>query len=319
MNLKINRTPVQYVQLMGGLGNQLFQIAAGLYWAKDTGRKLVVDDSFGNFRKNYLGTADVLSYNSQVFSTVGNCVNKKSLIRKLFSILVRISFGKKLSSINLTVIKIIRLIISIFLSLKLRKIVKFWSATNLGFEKVPNSNFSQYIFGYFQTYRFASDEQVKDILRNLSISSDVVSHYKQLALLEKPLIVHVRLSDYYLESKFGVLSVNYYESAIAIMIKKFSFRNIWVFSDEIEKAKLIIPKSYLPLCKWIDDKNESSVETLEKMRLGSGYIIGNSTFSWWGAFLSYEVNPPTIAPDPWFIGTEDPKDLIPGEWLLISR
>ena len=205
------------------------------------------------------------------------------------------------------------------ISSKFKDAIKFWSATNLGFEKVPNSKVSQYIFGYFQTFRFASDEQVKDTLKKFSTSSDAISHCKQLSLSEKPFVVHVRLSDYYLESKFGVLSVNYYESAISLMIKKFSFNNIWVFSDEIEKAKLIIPEPYLSLCRWIDDNTESSAETLEKMRLGSGYIIGNSTFSWWGAFLSYSVDPPVIAPNPWFIGTEDPKDLIPSTWLLISR
>ena len=87
----------------------------------------------------------------------------------------------------------------------------------------------------------------------------------------------------------------------------------------IEKAKLIIPQPYRQRCRWIDDIDDPSVETLEKMRFGSGYIIGNSTFSWWGAFLSYSPTPPTIAPTPWFIGLDNPRDLIPNEWMLINR
>ena len=69
----------------------------------------------------------------------------------------------------------------------------------------------------------------------------------------------------------------------------------------------------------MDGKGESSITTLEKMRCGSAYIIGNSTFSWWGSFLSHSINPPTIAPEPWFTGMNDPNELIPPEWIRMRR
>ena len=319
MNFKNKQTSYLYVQLMGGLGNQLFQIAAGLHHAKLCDRKLIVDDSYGNFRKNKFGSADVLSYNIQDFSSVENVTKKISFLRKAFGLLLRMSFKKKLSLIDTIRIRLVGLTISSFLSLKFRKFVKLWSATDLGFEVIPTSRVSQYIFGYFQTYKFASDLQVKNKLKKLSVSSIEVEHYRVLAIAEKPLMIHVRLSDYLIESQFGVLSSDYYKNAISVMTEKFGFKNFWVFSDDIEKAKLIIPQPYRHLCRWIDDIDDPSVETLEKMRFGSGYIIGNSTFSWWGAFLSYSTNPPTIAPTPWFIGLDNPRDLIPNEWMLINR
>jgi len=318
-NFKNRKTSHLYVQLMGGLGNQLFQIAAGLHHAKLSERKLIVDDSYGNFRKNKFGLAEILSYDIEDFSSIGNVTKKISFLRKAFGLLIRISLKKKLSFIDTLGIRVIGLAISSFLTLKFRRLVKLWSAKDLGFEEIPTSRVSQYIFGYFQTYRFASDLQVKNKLKELSVSSIAVENYRVLALSEKPLIIHVRLSDYLIESQFGVLSSEYYKNAISVMTEKFGFKNFWVFSDDIEKAKLIIPQPYRQRCRWIDDIDDPSVETLEKMRFGSGYIIGNSTFSWWGAFLSYSPTPPTIAPSPWFIGLDNPRDLIPNEWMLINR
>jgi hypothetical protein len=54
------------------------------------------------------------------------------------------------------------------------------------------------------------------------------------------------------------------------------------------------------------------------MRLGEGYVIANSTFSWWGAYLSRSSNPLIIAPRPWFSKVESPRDLIPDSWLTIE-
>jgi hypothetical protein len=175
------------------------------------------------------------------------------------------------------------------------------------------------MIGYFQTYRFAVQKEVYLELRNLSVINNSINEYKLLALIEKPLVVHVRLGDYLSEDNFGVLSNEYYDKALSLMISKFNFKHIWVFSDEIEKAKLYIPKQYLKICRWIGDEEDSAAVTLQKMRLGNGYVIANSSLSWWGSFLSNNSGAPTIAPDPWFIGMNDPIDLIPDNWIKISR
>lgn len=319
MRLKNRYQSYLYVQLMGGLGNQLFQIAAGMYHAELSGRKLIIDDSYGNFRKNKLGSPDLFSYNLKDFTLVGNKTNKVSILRKAFGLLIRISFKNKMRFSDIFIIRLLGLVISFFLSLKFRRLVKLWSARDLGFEEIPTSRVSQYIFGYFQTYKFASDLKITNKLKKLSVSSIAVEKHRILASAEKPLIIHVRLSDYLIESQFGVLSSEYYKNAIFVMTEKFGFKKLWVFSDDIKKAKLIIPETYHHLCRWIDDVEDPSAETLEKMRFGGGYIIGNSTFSWWAAFLSYSTAPPTIAPFPWFTGLDNPRDLIPNEWMLIKR
>lgn len=307
-----------YVYLMGGLGNQLFQIAAGLRYTNQAGGKLILDDSFGNFRKNSLGKADVFSFNPKLFSAVGSAATKATFTRKGLSLLLRISLQSKTNVAYKIIVVMLKVIASIFISVRFGKRIRVWSSTDLGFEDILKSVESRYLIGYFQTFRFVSYKIVEDALRSLSIDSISIKRFKKLAAIEKPLVVHVRLGDYLEESNFGVLSSSYYERAISLMISRYRFKHLWIFSDEIDKAKSMIPKQYLTLCRWMDD-GDSAAETLEKMRLGSGYVIANSSLSWWGSFLSYTSNAPIVAPQPWFTGMDDPKELIPDNWIKINR
>jgi hypothetical protein len=304
---------------MGGLGNQLFQIAAGLELSITSDVPIVIDDSYGNFRKNNYGQADIFTYKIDFISTLKIPPNKDKYLSRILGLLIRISLKSREELKSKILRFFISKLASVLLSLKLHKRVIIWSATDVGFEQIPNSFNSQYLIGYFQTYRFVASKEVKNLLGSLYIVDKTIDDHKELANNETPLIVHVRLGDYLYESNFGVLSHNYYEQAISLMILKYNFKKIWVFSDDIENAKSYIPERFVVLCRWIDDRNDSAALTLEKMRLGSGYVIGNSSFSWWGAYLSHTISAPTVAPNPWFIGMKQPNELIPPNWITIER
>ena len=95
------------------------------------------------------------------------------------------------------------------------------------------------------------------------------------ALGKKILCIHIRLGDYKNESEFGILDVSYYQSALDSILKKVDFSEIWIFSDEPNLAKeLYRLESGIPAF-WVEKKNVSSAETLEVMRLCSGFIIAN--------------------------------------------
>ena len=59
------------------------------------------------------------------------------------------------------------------------------------------------------------------------------------------------------------------------------------------------------------------IDSLAAMSLCSRHIIANSTFSWWGAFLT-DGQSKVIAPDKWFRNGDDPYKLIPNNWTRIE-
>jgi len=317
--IKLNRQKVYIIHLMGGLGNQLFQIAAGLNVSFSENVPLIIDDSYGNFRKNASSQADIFTYERSIFSTLRIPPDKKKYLGRILSLLIRMSLRSR-EEIKPRVLRLIlSKLVSVLLALKLRRKIAVWCSTDVGYEPIPYSSKSQYLIGYFQTYRYAELNKVKSVMSSLTLPDKKIFEMEELAKQECPLIVHIRLGDYLQESSFGVLSHEYYDRAISLMTSKYNFEKIWVFSDDIENAKSYIPDRFTTLCRWIDDKNDSACVTLEKMRLGSGYVIGNSSFSWWGAFLARKISAPTIAPNPWFIGMKQPNELIPSNWIIIDR
>jgi HD superfamily phosphohydrolase YqeK len=174
--------------------------------------------------------------------------------------------------------------------------------------------------GYFQSYKWASEPEIFGKMMNLRLRDcKKIEKIKELAEREKPVIVHFRFGDYLAEENFGIPSSQYYREAVnAIRERTSRDRTFWIFSDDVEKAKVIIDEISLQKTKYFSSNQFSSSETFEIMRMGTDYVIANSTFSWWAAFLRYSRAGIVVAPTPWFKGLPTPADLIPLEWIQIE-
>jgi hypothetical protein len=95
-------------------------------------------------------------------------------------------------------------------------------------------------------------------------------------------------------------------------------KNIWIFTDEAESVSEFVSPSPNFRVSIIGEIGLNSAETLELMRYGSGYVIANSTFSWWAAFLSYQSKCTTIMPTPWFQKKSSPIGIKPHDWTEIE-
>ena len=107
----------------------------------------------------------------------------------------------------------------------------------------------------------------------------------------------------------------YYQKSIRELWKSNLYKTAWVFSDEINEARKYLQGLEIKEIRYIADVADSSAQTLEAMRLGKGYVIGNSSFSWWAARLSRNPGAKVIAPSPWFIGQKELEVLIPPNWV----
>ena len=175
--------------------------------------------------------------------------------------------------------------------------------------------------GYFQSFEYAN-VIAEELVEKLGGVYKKVSESK-LILREgdhDALAIHMRRGDYMKEDKIGCLSDSYFKKAITLALSLQKYRELWFIVEEEDMISQILPlESDLPY-KIFTTKDFNSTETLILMSMASGHVISNSTFSWWGAYLSYinKRNGNVIAPNPWFKNMAPPDKLTPREWILLD-
>ena len=303
--------------LMGGLGNQLFQLTAALRTAGEINQKVFLNPNLGHYRFNSSGLPEIMSFNVPDNIIV---LDKKfyswwlgNLYGHRRKILLSPRGVEKMGGYRF----LVNLMAKLHTLLVLGKGGKIEIIEEIGYQKLDLSHQSTIFLGYFQSFRFS--DALLETLKKLTTEEfkSVQNSYEDLANNSSPLVIHIRLGDYLLEDAFGVPNINYYATAIEKQMTTNLYNSIWLFSDELEKAISFIPVKYRHIVKCVSEAQNSSAATLEIMRFGAGYIIGNSTFSWWGATLSHSPYPKVIAPEPWFKGMQEPKDIIPANWSRV--
>jgi hypothetical protein len=298
------------IALTGGLGNQLFQLAAALSCA-GSGTVHILKQQ-GNPRKNISGDPELFS-----FSLPKNVRVIKGGYFKWFSSKIigfNLRMGFKPTKWELRLLPVIHFVSSATLFLLTGRFWSIASGNNLGFPTSLNLRRSTLLIGYFQTDRFIQQIGVDKFIGSPAITTSLVEEYRKLSEIEKPLVMHVRLGDYRNELNIGILSDNYYFANYQFLWSTGKYQKIWLFSDEPEEAIKLFDSSLIPYVRVIDSQNLSSAQTLEVMTFGKGYLIANSTFSWWGAYLSKTANAEVIAPMPWFKNLPEPRYLVPKNW-----
>jgi hypothetical protein len=272
--------------MAGGLGNQLFIFTAGNYYSIQNSEKVSFD--FSRYTtKNKPHTSDIRSLNPDAVFQYRplRCIFKAEL--------------NKISN---------------------RNVFPTYTSPSVGFDPgLENHILENEIFGFFQTYKYLEHPKVRSIINSLSLGS--VSEWFErcsLDMLESSTIsVHIRRGDYMnLQESFGVLSSDYYNSAINFTLENSSiqYSRILVFSDDIVLAKQLFGKLELTLpVQFSESTNDSPEETLLLMSQSDALVISNSSFSWWAAQLGNK-NKFVVRPSKWFRGMLDPEDLFPPEW-----
>jgi hypothetical protein len=305
-------TSALIVHLTGGLGNQLFQFAAALTCQKDA---IEIDKSLGSPRGSNEGVPDLLSFTLPSNVTLTAQSTKiASLARKATGFALRSAIAPKNFEKNTHIARGIEFAVSVVLLIRAHSILGITRGSGVGYSQLRKTRRDQYLIGYFQSYRYPKENHsALQALEPIIIGPEL----KELIAVSKnetPLVVHFRFGDYLAESDFGIPGKNYYDFAINASWSTGLYKSIWVFSDDISLAKRKFPEELSKYVRWINNVDESPASTLHAMRFGRGYVIANSTFSWWGAYLSMTKSAPVFAPMPWFKGMESPNELLPPNW-----
>jgi len=185
---------------------------------------------------------------------------------------------------------------------------------------------SVYFDGYWQSEKYFAD--ISHIIRcEFTIKYEPDSANRQM--LKKiddtnSVSLHVRREDYVTNPRtlqvHGVLSLDYYMNALDLIAEKIEEPHIFVFSDDISWVKKSL-KAALPLYFVEYNEKGQDYEDLRLMSRCKHHIIANSSFSWWGAWLSENPHKIVIAPKQWFSKERMKKrgesNIIPKDWITI--
>jgi hypothetical protein len=107
--------------------------------------------------------------------------------------------------------------------------------------------------------------------------------------------------------------MSYYENAL----KKFHHtRQVIIFTDDPDWAGV---QDLFKQDRFVISQNNGAYHDMYLMSKCTDFIIANSTFSWWSAWLCENPDKVVVCPDKWFgVNNQDKniKDLYPREWLV---
>jgi len=210
------------------------------------------------------------------------------------------------------------------------------------------------LFGYFHSYKYF-EKETSQIIKYMKLQEKKQNMKKLLNLVcgnKRSISLHFRLGDYKsLTHNYTTLDVDYYANSILyilntqallsptlshtpvtlseskVFLDTISTEYIVVYfceDDDIEEVEAKIDKLRKRFTSMVFHRAPNNIEDWQSMLLMSccsDNIIANSTFSWWSAYLNTNPNKIVCYPDNWFgpaLPTHNTNDLCPPSWTKIK-
>ncbi len=292
-----------YVRLKGGIGNQLFQYAAGRALAQRTGEEFCLD----------------INFLERTISGVTSRKYELSHLRDSVSLIGESSLWERVT------LKYIPRIYCFLKGINFIDEAKILNETD--FKKLGGNC---YLDGYWQRLDYFNE--ISSILE-LDLTTSVDLSEKGAEILrgitaQSSIAVHIRRGDYVtLKSAAGYhgsMSAAYYRLAINKICELVENPLFYVFSDDLSWAKSNLQIS--PGNSIFVDHNsvDNAWEDLMLMGHCKHHIISNSSFSWWGAWLGGRINKNSkqivYAPDKWYRNKKISKNgRFPDHWIFLEE
>ena len=275
--------PKIIVRNKGGVGNQLFIYAFSKVLSLELNCNLIYDN-YSGFKNDFYKRTNRLDYIVNPQRKTSKNINKNLYaFLKLLPDPITIFFGYKIIVDNPQ--ELILLDIN-----KLKKL--------------------KYIFidGYFQSYKYFYDKKKlifdkQIIFKNFKLNKEYKSFKNKID--KNSISIHVRRHQYSI-----ALDDNYYHMALSLFDNLDG--HIFIFSDDLNSCKEIFKgKRFI----FVETRVSDEIQELYLLTLFENQIISNSTFSYWGAMLSYKSEINVIAPKNPGIGVKN--NFYPSNWKTI--
>lgn len=288
--------------IIGGLGNQMFQYASARALALRKGVPLKLDVS--GFATYGLHQGFELSH---VFN-IDTDIAESDDVRKILGWQSRPRIRSLLSWPRFSLLRSNKLIIE--------PSFHYWEKIN----EVPDNC---YLKGYWQTEKYFNDAAA-DIRRDFVFHNPLNDKNAESASLiseVNSVSLHVRRGDYVSDARtaetHGLCSIEYYRAAIQLVLARVPNAHFFIFSDDVcwvrKNLPLDLPTNYID-----HNQGRQSFNDMRLMSLCKHNIIANSSFSWWGAWLNANHNKIVVAPSRWFNSAQhDTRVLYCRDWVVL--
>ena len=177
--------------------------------------------------------------------------------------------------------------------------------------------------GYFQSWRYLEGHEAAvraAFDTDKLVTPRIAPIEAEIRAAQNPVAVHVRRTDYVRSpeaiSRFGRLDADHYRRAQRAIEARIDAPTYFLFTDDPQMA-------LADLAGWEGLRLVTGFTALEDLRLMTlcrHFIIANSTFSWWGAWLGRASDKLVVAPAAWFGPAHPPinmDDKLPPEWIRV--
>ena len=284
-------------KLMGGLGNQMFQVATAYALATKYNTKFKLDLSFLN--KNNISTESFTAreYELAVFNKKFEFASQNDLdffFPKNKKIIVR--FTRKIKR----------------LLHNPQIIIDNWNP--IGFFEKKSSYI--YLDGYWQSedYFKSYEQEIKKLFQFPTIDDirkDLVTEIRAFNSVS----IHFRRGDYannsHVKAFHGLLEFDYYQRAMNHINSVVINPKYYIFSDDPEWVKMHFENEI----DFTIIDTESGIKDMYLMSLCKHNIIANSSFSWCAAWLNTNPGKIVVVPKKWFNANDlNYEHVIPENW-----
>ena len=169
--------------------------------------------------------------------------------------------------------------------------------------------------GWLQSEKYFQNIAIKSIFKFKDDFLLSVENKARNLLSENPIVISVRRGDFVCSPYYYQLTYKYYLAALCDFFPDFEKRKLLFISDDIQYCK----RQFSNLKNAVFLENYSPMEQLCLCSKFEDYIISNSTFSWWVAWLGEKPSSKIIRPiknfDGPFVEKYNEIDYFPSRWI----
>lgn len=296
-------------RLYGGMGNQMFQYAFGRVLAEKLNSELILDIRFlsdNTTRSNFTlrkFDLDLFNINAKIgdWDNLSQIPYHFSKAQKAFQLL-KCKFGIK------TYINGFRLIKE-----------EFYNESEL------KKGLAYILDGYWQKHSYFEkiETLIKSELTFKDQPTDKIKEIEDYIKDRNSIAIQIRKTDYLTIAKnrqlFVDLTPDYFEISLNYLKKNLNNPIILIFSDDNDWVKkhftFIKDEMIIIEDEWKGPKYQYSMYLMNKCK---NHIISNSSFGWWGAFLSNYPEQRVVAPKNWYkIASKNKNISVPKSWIKL--